>query len=274
MEGARQSWRDPAGASPARVRPSRPRAALAARQWVTNLRQVSHHPILYFPSGWVVSVSTFMERVAPVVDQTIAALAATLFIEDPIAGVRYSRATSIVSSAYKRHGRILETAIREGLRDSNRHRVWQEDTFRVSTAANALVNSLVGLSGEDACRQSALPYGERARTLQIDMIAYDDADRTIRAYEIKRGNGHVLAVVSVGPRQRLSEVQQRISSWPKRPQGQPSGRLPPQARNDARLQQRRLAGAGRTQDDVDAPVTLGAHLAQVLSVSAISRLRP
>jgi hypothetical protein len=66
---------------------------------------------------------------------------------------------SIVSSAYKRHGKILETAIREGLRDSNRHRVWSEDVFRVSTAANALVNSLIGLAGEDACRQSALPTG-------------------------------------------------------------------------------------------------------------------
>jgi hypothetical protein len=122
------------------------------------------------------------------VDATIAALAKTRFIEDPVAGTRYSRATSIVSSAYKRHGKILETAIREGLRDSNRH-LWTEDSFRVSAAANALVNSFVGLEGEAACRQSALPYGERARTLQVDMMAYDEADRTIRAYEVKRGNG-------------------------------------------------------------------------------------
>jgi hypothetical protein len=134
-------------------------------------------------------VSAFMERVTPVVDATIAALARTQFIEDPVAGVKYSRATSIISSAYKRHGKILETAIREGLRESNRHRVWNEDAFRVSTAANALVNSLIGLEGEKACRKSALPYGERARTLQVDMMAYDDADKTIRAYEVKRGNG-------------------------------------------------------------------------------------
>jgi hypothetical protein len=64
-----------------------------------------------------------MERVAPVVDETIRALAKSKFIEDPIAGVRYSRNTSIVSSAYKRHGRILEIALRESLRDSNRHKV-------------------------------------------------------------------------------------------------------------------------------------------------------
>jgi hypothetical protein len=56
-----------------------------------------------------------MERVAPVVDETIAALARTKFVLDPVAGEKYSRATSIVSSAYKRHGRILETAFFESL---------------------------------------------------------------------------------------------------------------------------------------------------------------
>jgi hypothetical protein len=126
-----------------------------------------------------------MAQVAPVVDETINVLARTKFVSDPIAGERYSRATSIVSSAYKRHGRILEMALYESLRGSNRHRVWKEDAFRVSRAADNLVSS----QDEDACRQSSLPYGEAVRTLQIDMVAFDSADRTIRAYEVKRGNG-------------------------------------------------------------------------------------
>ena len=128
---------------------------------------------------------TFMERVSPVVDETITALSKVQFDEDPIAGVRYSRSTSIVSSAYKRHGRILETALRESLRESNRHRVWQEDRFRVSRAADALVGSQT----EDECRQSALPYGDAVRSIQIDMVAFDSADQIIRSYEVKRGNG-------------------------------------------------------------------------------------
>src|ERR1700704_2901458 len=99
---------------------------------------------------------SFMERVCPVVDDTIRALSKAKFIEDPVAGVRYSRATSIISSAFKRHGRILETALRESLRESNRHTVWQQDKFHVSRAADALVNS----QNEDACQQSALPYGD------------------------------------------------------------------------------------------------------------------
>jgi hypothetical protein len=71
------------------------------------------------------------------------------------------------------------------LRESNRHKVWQEDAFRVSRAADALVGS----QNEDACRQSALPYGDAVRTIQVDMVAFDSADQTIRAYEVKRGNG-------------------------------------------------------------------------------------
>jgi hypothetical protein len=34
----------------------------------------------------------FMEHITPIVDETIRTLAAVRFVEDPIAGVRYSRA--------------------------------------------------------------------------------------------------------------------------------------------------------------------------------------
>jgi hypothetical protein len=128
---------------------------------------------------------SFIERVAPVVDETIRALAHVPFEEDPIAGVRYSRQTSIISSAYKRHGGILEIALREGLRESNRHRIWKDDVFKVSGEADALANT----QDFEACRQTTLPYGSSVRTLQIDMIAFDNADDSIRAYEIKRGHG-------------------------------------------------------------------------------------
>src|SRR5262245_44359731 len=128
---------------------------------------------------------TFMERVAIVVDDTIRDLAQTAFLEDPIAGTHYSRSTSIVSSAYKRHGRILEVALRESLRESNRHRVWQDSAFRVSMEADALANT----QELEACRQTTLPYGRSVRTLQIHIVAFDSTDQSIRAYEIKRGNG-------------------------------------------------------------------------------------
>ncbi len=150
-----------------------------------------------------------MERVVPIVDETIHALALKKFIQDPVSGDRYSRSTSIVSSAYKRHGKILETALRESLKESNRHRVWQEDAFRVSRAADALVNS----QDEDACRRSALPYGDAVRSIQVDMVAFDEADQTIRAYEMKRGNGQFDAGKIRSIRRDLLCVQVLLKSY-------------------------------------------------------------
>lgn len=127
----------------------------------------------------------YIDRVRPIVDQTISTLASARFVVDPIAGEKYSRLTSIISSAYKRHGTILEFALRESLRESNRHRVWREETFRVSRAAD----QIIGQQTAEAYNSTLLPYGESTRTLQIDMMVFDSADQTLRAYEIKRGNG-------------------------------------------------------------------------------------
>jgi hypothetical protein len=125
------------------------------------------------------------DRVKPLVDETVRRLAIKAFRDDPIAGTRYARATSIVSSAYKRHGKILEAAIFERLRDNNRLSVWSDRAYAVSVAADALVHS----SSRADCLRSQLPYGEAKRTLQVDVVVYDNLSRSLRAYEVKRGNG-------------------------------------------------------------------------------------
>jgi hypothetical protein len=119
------------------------------------------------------------------VDETVRRLAVKAFRNDPIAGTKYARATSIVSSAYKRHGKILEAAIYERLRDNNRLSVWTDPTFAVSAAAEGLVHS----SSQANCFASQLPYGEAARTVQVDILVYDTVHRSLRTYEVKRGNG-------------------------------------------------------------------------------------
>jgi len=151
----------------------------------------------------------YLDRVAPVVDLTISRLASQRFLVDPIAGDKFSRQTSIISSAYKRHGAILEVAIRESLRESNRHRVWREDAFKVSRAAD----QIVGQQTDDAYSSTTLPYGEAIRTLQIDMIAFDDADKTLRAYEIKRGNGAFDAGKIRSIRRDLNVTQMLLKSY-------------------------------------------------------------
>lgn len=131
-------------------------------------------------------LAIYLERLRPLVDDTIEKLAATSFREDPIGGKRYSRATSIISSAYKRHGQILERAIVERLRDCARLDVWREDEFKLSP------DSLTQLRIDDkieACLRRELPYGEAERSVPIDMVVFDQASRTLRTYNVKRGNG-------------------------------------------------------------------------------------
>lgn len=133
-----------------------------------------------------VGLGAYMERLRPLVDDTIEKLAATTFREDPIGGRKYSRATSIMSSAYKRHGQILESAIVERLRECARLDVWHEDAFKLSP------DSLTQLRIHDkieACLQQALPYGEAEREVPIDMVVFDQASQTLRSYNVKRGNG-------------------------------------------------------------------------------------
>jgi hypothetical protein len=38
---------------------------------------------------------------------------------------------------------------------------------------------------------ASMPTPLCLRPLRVDMIAFDSADQTIRAYEVKRGNGHL-----------------------------------------------------------------------------------
>lgn len=130
----------------------------------------------------------YFSRVSPLVDDTIEKLRRRRFAIDPIAGEKYSRTTSVVSSAYKRHGTILEAALLEGMKESNRHQVWSDSAFKISSGAD----QLVGTQSESDCIQTSLPYADASasvRSIQVDMFAYDYANDTIRSYEIKRGFG-------------------------------------------------------------------------------------
>ncbi len=124
--------------------------------------------------------------VKPLVDNTIVALSKVDFRDDPIAGRKYARATSIVSSAYKRHGKIIERALYERLRQNNRLSVWTDDNFNVSPAAEHTFST----SSHTDCLVSELPYGQSKRKLQIDLMVFDEVSGELSAYEVKRGNGN------------------------------------------------------------------------------------
>ncbi len=120
------------------------------------------------------------------IDSTIDSLRDLTFREDPIGGTRYSRITSVMSSAYKRHGKILDLALTERLKDCSRFRVWRNDEFKLSHDS---LRALQTHQRVEKCLQIALEYGDRERAIPIDIIVYDQDSMTLRSYNMKRGNG-------------------------------------------------------------------------------------
>ena len=131
-------------------------------------------------------LEAYLERLRPVVDETIEKLGAAHFREDPIAGWKYSRATSIISSAYKRHGAILDRALLERLKDCARLRVWTEDDFKLShdSLREVRVAERIG-----PLLRTRLPYGDRERSIRVDIVVYDEETGALNTYNVKRGNG-------------------------------------------------------------------------------------
>jgi hypothetical protein len=129
-----------------------------------------------------------LDTMRPVVDGTIERLTAANFCCDPLMGEEYSRITSVVSSAYKRHGQILETAILECLRSYDRFEVWNDPALPISRAAEGLAAPL--MANPAAALEAHIPHGGDAdRALQIDLLVHDRELNTLASYEVKRGAG-------------------------------------------------------------------------------------
>lgn len=131
--------------------------------------------------------SLVLETLRSNVDATIASLDRAKFTKDPIAGAYFSKIVSVMSSAYKRHGTILEAAILEALRTSSNLDVWRDDAFPVSQSADQMVKA--ALREPSLLINVNLPQAVPVRTLQVDAIVFNKTTKTLDAYEIKRGNG-------------------------------------------------------------------------------------
>jgi hypothetical protein len=132
-------------------------------------------------------MESVLDLVKDEVEKTIQRLDAKQFTPDPIAGRHFSKITSVMSSAYKRHGYILERAILEALKLCPHFEVWRDELFQVPSAVDHIVAGSIAeptkLIGTD------YPYSEGNRTLQVDTIVFDKNTGTLKAYEIKRGSG-------------------------------------------------------------------------------------
>lgn len=133
------------------------------------------------------SPPTLIERLTPDVERTIQALSTTTFDPDPLAGQHFSRIVSLLSSSYKRHGFILELAIRRQLATNPNFEVWADPQFLISPEAKNVALSMAMNSVGPVPKH--VKYGKGENFLQVDAIVWDKQNETIRAYEVKRGHG-------------------------------------------------------------------------------------
>ncbi len=127
------------------------------------------------------------DTLKPEVEATIERLRDKKFSPDPIAGQHFSRIVSVMSSAYKRHGFILERAILEQLRLCPDFEVWEDQSFQVPSTADRIVDSAI--KNPQQIYGTETNYRPGDRTLQVDAIVYNKNSGEIRGYEIKRGSG-------------------------------------------------------------------------------------
>lgn len=133
-------------------------------------------------------MGTVLDLVKDEIEKTIQSLDSKNFIPDPIAGKHFSKITSVMSSAYKRHGFIIERALLEALKLCPHFEVWRDQVFQVPSAVDHIVDSSIAnpskLIGTD------YPTSEGQHTSrQVDALVFDKNTGCLRAYEVKRGHG-------------------------------------------------------------------------------------
>lgn len=133
-------------------------------------------------------METVIGIMSPLIDDTIRALSSKKFKPDPIMGQHFSRQNSLLGSAQKRHGFIIERAILETLKRYSHYEVWDDPRFQISEVADHLVSASIDMP-TDLIETTTNYPSVGARTLQVDLLAYNKNDKTLRSYEIKRGNG-------------------------------------------------------------------------------------
>jgi hypothetical protein len=79
-------------------------------------------------------MGTVLDLLKDEIEKTIQLLDNKRFDPDSIAGKHFSKITSVMSSAYKRHGYILEHAILQALKLCPHFEVWHDETFQVPSA--------------------------------------------------------------------------------------------------------------------------------------------
>lgn len=129
----------------------------------------------------------------PLVDQTIEKLDKKEFKQDPI-GQKLTKTVSIISSAYKRHGFIIEQALLAHMKSNPNLECWEEKKFYIpNPVSHAVTSQLEDIEKLFEIHHEYIDLDKilekKPKKIQVDLLVYNKKLKTLNSYEIKRGNG-------------------------------------------------------------------------------------
>ena len=124
-------------------------------------------------------------HMATEVRRTIGDITEKAFQNDPLVVPGASLLTSKISSAYKRHGLILEEAVRTALNTRSDLRAWEAN----------------------------IDVPVRNNPIQVDLVTYQANTQTMKAYEIKRGFNNQDAEARHSIKERLTTLLGVLPSY-------------------------------------------------------------
>ena len=109
-----------------------------------------------------------------------------VFVSDPVLGPRLSQIGSLLASVVKRHGRLIELALKDALMRSDRYVVLRDIAMPITVTTQELVRT--GTIAQLATTSVALT-GPIAQTVALDLIVIDRQQNRTFIVEVKRGGG-------------------------------------------------------------------------------------
>src|ERR1700730_15465864 len=116
-------------------------------------------------------MGSVLDVMMPEIEKTIKKLDTMRFDPDPIAGPHFSKITSVMSSAYKRHGFILERSVLEALKLCPHFEGWTDPKFPVPSAVEHIVAA--SIADPTKLRGTDVPSSEGHSTLQVDAVVFN-----------------------------------------------------------------------------------------------------
>jgi hypothetical protein len=141
-------------------------------------------PANHLPA-WQRPAQALAVRLASLWQAAILNIADRRFEPDWLLTSEQTRQTGIINAALRKHGELIEHAIREALQDRPDLAAWEEKHFRLSHG-DTNYHKAVTVEGASL---ASLPYNDgdaSHRSTQVDLIVFNRTTGVIRAYEIKR----------------------------------------------------------------------------------------